>query len=151
MTRLSAELAEELLLGKPAGDARGWYIKREYLKPDSKRERVARIALARELRKEAPVGHFVHLLAALIDPRPPRKANGGTTRRVIPKQTVQFVPPKGGRRASGRADLDIVVFMREWLAQDPKRRKTDAAVVQAKNHFDVSESRVWQAWRLFGD
>jgi hypothetical protein len=130
----STDLATELLLGKPKGDPDGRYhLKREY--PRGERELMARAALADELRKEAPQGYFVGLLAALIDPR--------VEAASMEKQAVKFIPPKGGRRSSGRLDLEIAAFIRE------QHCGVDAAVVLAKEHFHVSESRVWQAWKLF--
>jgi hypothetical protein len=150
--KTTASLATALLLGSPAGDDKGWYSKRKYLKPGRKRELAARVALAIELRKEAPDGYFANLLAALIDPRPPRQPTGIMVKRVVPKQTIKFTPPKGGRRASDRGDLDIAQFMREWLeAQEPKHRKIDAAVYTASVYFHVSERRVEKAWEQFGD
>ncbi|HMA71390.1 MAG TPA: hypothetical protein VKP67_07870 [Xanthobacteraceae bacterium] len=146
-SKTTASLATALLLGRPACTTNGWYSKRKYLKPGRKRESAARVALAIELRKEAPDGYFVQLLAKMIDPRT-------RTHGPVPKQTIKFVPPKGGRRASHRADLDIVAFMREQLARHPARQKKagiDAAAWEAHEHFDVSERRVWQAWELFGD
>jgi hypothetical protein len=133
----SVDLATELLLGTPRSDPRGWYyLKREYIKPGSDREFDARAALADELRKEAPDGYFVGLLADMIDPR--------VNATSIEKQTVKFVPPKGGRRASGRLDLDIIEFMRKYLEKYPDQ--TEAAANEAAKHFHKSERRIWAAW-----
>jgi hypothetical protein len=131
----SIDLATELLLGKPRGDPEGHYhLKREY--PKGQREVMARAALAYELRREAPHGYFAGLLADLIDPE--------VRSTSIEKRTVKFVRPRGGRRASGRLDLDIIEFMRKYLGQHPEQ--TEAAVNEAAKHFDKSERRIWDAW-----
>jgi hypothetical protein len=128
------KLATELLLGTPRSDPKGYYhLKRRY--PEGRRELKARKALADELRTEAPDGYFTHLLADMIDPR--------VKSRAIDKQSVKFIPARGGRRSSGRLDLKICEFMHK----KKRRGGVDAAAVLAKEHFKISETRVWQAWK----
>jgi hypothetical protein len=126
------ELATELLLGTPRSDPKGRYhLKRQY--PKGQRELEAREVLSDELRREAPDGYFAGLLADMIDPR--------VKSRAIDKQSVKFIRAPGGRRSSGRLDLEIRQFMHE------QECGVDAAAVLAKEHFKLSETRIWQAWK----
>jgi hypothetical protein len=59
-----AELANELLLGKPSGGSR--YHQRKY--PEGRRALAARAALAQLLKAEAPDGYYASLLAEMIAP-----------------------------------------------------------------------------------
>jgi hypothetical protein len=147
-----AELADELLLGKPSGGRR--YHQRKY--PKGKRALAARAALAKLLRAEAPDGYYTPLLAEMISPHP----KPGTV-AVIERQRVKFIPPRGGKRASGRLELDIAKFVRKKLAEvqrERRRRKmrplkedrlAKRTVDQAKARFRVSEKTVRNAWKLF--
>jgi hypothetical protein len=156
---LLAELADELLLGKPSGGPR--YHQRKY--PEGKRALAARAALAKLLRAEAPEGRYTGLLAEMISPHlePGTSFKKQSTHTVIRRQTVEFIPPRGGKRASGRLELDIAKFVRKKLAQVQKERlkkkmlplKEDRldkrTVGQAAACFRVSEKTIRSAWKLF--
>jgi hypothetical protein len=146
-----ASLAEELLLGRPSGGPR--YHQREY--PEGKRARIARDALAQLLRAEAPGGRYVNLLAEMIAPRP-------KGRSVIPRQTVEFVQPRAGKRASGQIDIKIANFVRKQLRANAKKRLSEnkrpfndperldkLTAHNAAVHFHVSKKTIRNAWARF--
>jgi hypothetical protein len=131
-------LAHELLLGRPTSDPRGWYSKREFPKPGSKRERVARKALANAIRwKDEFVLQFV---ADMIDPR---------TDSAIIRQKIEFAPAKDRRlehKTSGRRDIEIAAFMHERRAQG---KSTQDAALDAAEHFGFAVGIIWEAWKVF--
>jgi hypothetical protein len=158
-----AELATELLLGKPCSNSR--YLWREY--PKGRRALAARAALAELLRAEAPDGCFVHLLAELISPRPGRAsaaiesltaAGEVSIVAVVKRQRVEFVPPPDGKRTTGRLEFQIVGFIRKQLAKNAEKRdrehkralkvgRLDGQTARtAAKHFRVSEKTVRNAW-----
>jgi hypothetical protein len=160
-----AELATELLLGKPCGDDDGRYSWREY--PKGRRALAARAALAELLRAEAPDGYFVHLLAELISPRAARAsaatealagAGDASIVAVVKRQRIEFVPPPDGKRSAGRLEFQIVGFLREQLARNAKKRdreqepalkvgRLDGQTVRnAVKRFRVSEKTIRNAW-----
>jgi hypothetical protein len=140
-TRLArTELAYELLLGKPISDPEGWYPRREYPEPGSKRERAARTALAMALRKGDR--YFIDLVAAMIHPRP---------QSAIIKQKIEFAPSKDKRRETkplDRRDLDIAVFIHEWRAAHAGS-PVQAAIAEAADHFGFAERIIWAGWKKY--
>jgi hypothetical protein len=137
-----ADLAHDLLLGTTPGGThpRGWISQRQYPQPGSKHERVARIALARELRRGDQ--YFIGLVAAMIDPR---------TESSIIKQKIEFTPSKDRRRESkvlDRRDLDIAAFMHEWRTTHPGQ-SIESAVESAADHFGLAKRIIWGAWEIY--
>jgi hypothetical protein len=149
-----AELADELLLGKASGGPR--YLRRKY--PSGKRALAARAALAQLLKAEAPDGYYTPLLAEMIAPSP----KPGTV-ALIKRQTVEFIPPRDGKRASGRLELDIAKFVRKKLAEVQRERRKKKmrplkedrldkrTVDQVATRFRVSEKTIRTAWKLFAE
>jgi hypothetical protein len=134
------DLAHDLLLGRTTSDPKGWYPQRDYPEPGSKRERVARIALARELRRGDQ--YFMGLVAAMIDPR---------TESSIIKQKIEFTPSKDRRREpkiSGRRDLEIAAFMHEWRATHPDQ-SIEQVIAKAAEHFGFTDRVIWDAWKTY--
>jgi hypothetical protein len=139
-TRASrTDLAHDLLLGRTTSDQQSWHPQHEYPEPGSKRERVARIALARELRKGDQ--YFIGLVAAMIDPR---------TESLIIRQKIEFTPKDRRRESkiSGRRDIEIAAFMHEWRAKHPDQ-SIESVVAEAAEHFGFSERIIWDAWKKY--
>lgn len=139
---IRTNLAHDLLLGitDPAPHPRGWVSQRRYPQPGSKHERVARIALARELRRRDE--YFIGLVAAMIDP---------DTEHPAIEQSIQFIVSKDRRRepkVSVRRDLDIATFIHEWLSKQPNDG-ISASVEAAADHFGLASKIVWDAWAKF--
>jgi hypothetical protein len=156
------DLAHSLLLGsttsdpdpKP-GDPREWSLGQEYPKPGSKLERVARIALARELRRGDE--QFIKLVAAMIDPRTSNPLNPRTGKpRIYPtklpknsiiKQKIEFTPLDKRRepKISARRDLAIATFIHEWRVKHP-RQSRESAIAEAAEHFRLDAKTIWGVW-----
>ncbi len=137
--RDSEDLAHELLLGSPISGQNGWYHKRQYLKPGSKRESAARAALARLLRDEAPDGYFTQIVASMIDPQ---------TNSPLINQRIKIVRLQGGKRATGRLNIDIAKFIHKRREEQPGITM-EAVIYDAAEHFRISERRIKYAWSRF--
>ncbi len=136
-----ARLAHRLLAGTLTSDPEGWYPKRRY--PSGKRELAARQALADELRREAPDGYFVHIIAAMIDPR---------TDSELIRQKIEFAPAKDSRletKTSWKLDHDIARFMHEYREKHPGRGSVTKAVDAAVDHFGFETRRIEEAWKMY--
>jgi hypothetical protein len=135
-------LAHELLQGTTTPSdphPRGWSQPQEYPKPGSKRERAARSALARELRRGDE--RFINMVAAMIDPR---------NKSSIIKQKIEFTP-KDRRcepKISGRRKIEIAAFMHEWLSKHPGQNIT-SAVVEAAKQLGLADGIIWDAWKIY--
>jgi hypothetical protein len=139
MRQSRTNLAHEMLLGRPADDSSGWYLKRNYPERGSKRERVARIALARELRRGDE--YFIKLVAAMIDPR---------TNSSIIKQKIEFETADKRRepKTSDRRDVEVAAFLHEWREQHPGE-PVDDAIAAAEDHFGFGQRIIWSIWSRF--
>jgi hypothetical protein len=136
-------LAHEFLLGTagPKGTV--------YLKPNSKREKMARKATARVLRKEAGRdGYWTHLVASLINPLP---------RHFFIKRKIIFQRPRGTPvRILDRERAEIAAFIRNELEKQKAGAPTAAqgrnlklAMAAARDKFGISDRTVWDIWKDF--
>jgi hypothetical protein len=136
------KLAHEFLLGTvgPKGTV--------YLKPNSEREKRARQATARVLRKEAPQGFFTQLIASLIDPSPDR---------VFIKRKIIFQRPRGTPVVvSDQQRAEIAGFIHKELEKQKAHAQTaaqarnlKAAMAAACDKFGISDRTVWDIWKDF--
>jgi hypothetical protein len=131
------ELAHELLLGVP-GPKGG----REYPERNSKRERAARIALARMLWKEAPDGYFTRIVASLIHPKPRSRI---VEREIIFQRRNRGTPVVvgEGRRA------EVAAFMHKELEKQKLKwgkQNLKAVVGAAVDEFDIGRSTIMEIW-----
>jgi hypothetical protein len=143
--RRSEELALEFLLGKIEQNGR------TYLKPNSEREKQARAATARVLRKEAGrTGYFTHLVASLINPSP---------NNVFIKRKIIFQRPRGTpARILDREQAKIAAFMQKELKKqkantaptDAQRRNLKPMMAMTKEKFGISNRKIWDIWKEFG-
>jgi hypothetical protein len=133
-------LAHELLFGWPESDKAGWDSTRRFPVAGSKRERVARIALARALRTGDEF--FVGAVAALIDP---------CTESTIVTRKIEFVRAKDRRhesKTSRRRDIEIAAFLHEWREQH-RGESTEATVAATADHFGFADRVIWNVWKNF--
>jgi hypothetical protein len=136
-------LAREFLLGSvgPKG--------RVYLKPNSIREKKARKATARVLRKEAgPDGYFTCLIASLIDPSP---------NHVFINRKIIFQRPRGTPVvASNRQRAEIAAFIHNELEKQKAGAPTAAqarnlklAIGAASDKFGYGDRTLREIWKEF--
>jgi hypothetical protein len=138
------KLAREFLLGMI--DQTG----RTYLKPNSKREKQARAATARVLRREAGRnGYWTHVVASLIDPSP---------RHFFIKRKIIFKRPKGTPiLISDRARAEIAAFAQDELKKQKantnttiaQRRNLKRIMTMACDEFGIGERTFWKIWKKF--
>ena len=138
------KLAREFLLGlvSPKG--------RVYLKPNSKREKQARAATERVLRKEAGRnGYWAHLVAGLINPSP---------RHFFIKRKIVFQRPKGTPvTILDRERAEIAAFIHNELEKQRTGASTAAqarnlkhAMAAARDKFGKRDRTLWKIWKEFG-
>jgi hypothetical protein len=143
--RRSEELALEFLLGRI--ERKG----RTYLKPNSEREKQARAATARVLRKEAGRnGYLTHLVACLINPPP---------RHSFIKRKIIFQRPRGTPvMILDRERVEIAAFMQEERAKqkantattDAQRRNLKRMMDMTQEKFGIGNRTIWKIWKEFG-
>ena len=143
--RRSEELALEFLRGRIERNGR------TYLKPNSEREKQARAATARVLRKEAGrTGYFTHLVACLIDPLP---------NNVFIKRKIIFQRPRGTPvRILDRERAKIAAFVQNELTKqkanttltDAQRRNLKRIMAMTQEKFGYSNRTIWKIWKEFG-
>jgi hypothetical protein len=134
-------LVHELLFGWPVSAADGWYPRRGYPEPGSKRERVARIALANALRKGDAFS--IGAVAAPIDPR---------TDSAIAAQQIEFTSAKDKRhepKTSLRRNIEIAEFLHDWRGKHPSE-SIEEAVAAAVDRFGFENRMIWNVWKQFG-
>jgi hypothetical protein len=139
----STDLAQELLFGELKSDPTGWYPKREY--PTGERREMAYAALAYELRREAPDGHFVGLVAAMYDPH---------TEGVLPRLRIELKRGRGRKgeaRVIGRRGGEIAEFLHVWRAAHPDETDVASAIDAAEKHFGLAGRIIWDVWAHFGE
>jgi hypothetical protein len=132
--RADHELALQLL----AGFNEDHPEQTKYLKRNSPEEKLARAALAREVRREMR-GFVGELLALAIDsdlaPRTP------TTRRT--KHAVFKNPARGGKASVWARDLLIIEHLKRLLRDEGKKT---AAYKLTAEHFGCSERSIRDVW-----
>src|SRR6516225_1159313 len=137
------KLAGEFLLGlvSPKG--------RVYLKPNSKREKQARAATERVLRKEAGRnGYWAHLVAGLINPSP---------RHFFIKRKIVFQRPKGTPvTILDRERAEIAAFIHNELEKQKVGAPTAAqaknlkrVMAAARDKFGYGGRTLWKIWKEF--
>jgi hypothetical protein len=130
--RRSEELALEFLLGMKSQNGRT-----TYLKPNSEREKQARAATARVLRKEAGrTGYFTHLVASLINP---------SSNNVFIKRKIIFQRPRGTPNVIANRDAEIAAFMHEQL----RTQNLKGAIADAEIKFGRRRSTIMKIWSHF--
>ena len=110
----------------------------KYLKRNSPEEKLARAALAREIRKEMR-GFVGELLALAIDPDTPTKS--ATLR---PCRRIRFESPARGNPVKWARDLLIVGAIKKELHESGK---LDAALHTVGKKFGLKRSQVHAIWR----
>lgn len=108
---------------------------RSYLKDNSAAEKEARRALAKELRKGAPLDLGLKFyIADLIDP------DGMSDRRI------RFVNRRRGNRSDAQAENDIAEFI--W-AKAPTGKLKKAVEYEVAQRFGIRRSRIRNIWRVW--
>jgi hypothetical protein len=131
MKKDDEDLAHELLLGAvgPKG--------RIYLKPNSERETLAREALARVMRQEAPHGYFTQLVASHIYP---------SGRSPLIKRKIVFKHlSRGTPNVIENRDAEIAAFMHEQL----HTQNLKGAIADAEKKFGRRRSTIMEIWSRF--
>jgi hypothetical protein len=133
-------LASMLLFGEQTTSKDGWTTQRKFPKLGSEQEIAARAALADELRAEAPWGHFVGLVAAMIDPR---------TRGALSRPQIKFSGHRGKNskpQTTERRAAQIAAYIHETRTD---HKSLEDAIASAAAHFGFVESVIWEAWNAF--
>jgi len=134
------KIADELLMMRLLS---GFHVENgievtRYLKHNSHGERLARVALAREVR--ASMWGFVgELLALAIDPRTPSSWPG-----MRPTRRIKFESPTRGKGSTWARDLAVISLIRERLRDDPK---LEAALSAASERYGIKRNRVHAIWK----
>jgi hypothetical protein len=133
-------LALRLLAGF-ARDGRG-QATTQYLKSNSRDERLACAALARIVRDHVP-GFPGELLALALDPHTASRIPGmKATRRV------RFESPARGKPSTWARDLLVIDCIRTELFRS-KTGKLEAAIKAAMDHFTISRATAQSIWRRY--
>jgi hypothetical protein len=114
---------------------------KEYLAPWSKRERAARAALARLIRKSSPFPEFIReTLAALFDP---------ASSSVPVERRIEFNRLHVGELKS-RPEATLEIAMHVWLRQQLGDKK-ESAVESAVEMFGLKRRRILDICRKHAD
>ena len=111
-----------------------------YPPPNSREEREARTALARQLREGRLIGIARELLALAIDPTTPSQFPG-----LQPILVVQLRAKARRSKSTWARDLLVVAYVRSWLRKNPG--KEEAARAAAEKHFKLKRSRIAEIWK----
>jgi hypothetical protein len=136
------DLASALLFGEQTTSKDGWTTQRKFPKPGSEQELAARAALADELRAEAPLGHFVGLVAAMIDPR---------TEGALSRPQIKFVGHRGKNsrpHVTEHRDVEIAQYIQKRRAKNDPEPVAES-IGEAADHFGLADSVIWEVWNKF--
>jgi hypothetical protein len=115
-----------------------------FLDSDSPDEKLARAALAKQLREGRLGGFAKELLALAIDPW-----TESTWPGMKPTRKIKFTNATPGPSTTWARDLLIVHFIRQQLRKNGG--KDDAALKAAETKFRLGKSQthaVWQRWKI---
>jgi hypothetical protein len=135
-------LASALLFGEQTTSTDGRTTQRNFPRPGSEQELAARAALADELRAEAPWGHFVGLVAAMIDPR---------TEGALSRPQIKCSGHRGKNskpRVTEHRDVEIAEHIQKRRAKND-REPVAESIWDAAEHFRLADSVICEVWNEF--
>jgi hypothetical protein len=135
-----AEQEELLLMRLLAGLDDDKPIEPLFLDSDSPDEKLARIALAKQLRDGRLGGLAKELLALAIDPW-----TESTWPGMRPTRKIKFTSATPGPPSTWARDLLVVHFIREQLRNNVGPQ--DAALKAAETQFKLGKSQIYAIWQ----
>src|ERR1700722_11857397 len=142
-SKIEAELLMLRLLAGFHVDKNGHEVT-SYLKPNSYGERLARAALATEVRSKMP-GIVGDLLALAIDPRTASPIPG---RR--PTRFVRFESPSRGKSSTWARDQAVFHLIQRYAWKHRGEFKIEALLQEVMSQFpEIGRSRAHQLWKQY--